>query len=314
MRWRSVRALAVCVAWSAPALAAPNDAEVAREEVKTGYNLAQAGKCDEAISHFKESLRLDPRAVTLINLADCEEKTGKLADAMAHWSDAKLKARAEGKSAIEQEASARAAALDPKLPRLTVALARTAPEGTTVERDGVPLGAPSLGVALPVDPGDHVIIVKAEGRPDATFNVTLLEGDRKTVDVDAAAAATPVAPAGPAKKEEKGGGGGMSPLVPIGFGLAIGGVAVGAIGGVIALGKGSDAEKACPNKACPTQEALDEVNAGKTWRTIATIGFIAGGVGAAVGVVGLIIGGGKKAEPKVEVGFGPGNLALRGRF
>ena len=65
--------------WTGTASAAPepaHDPAGAREQLKIGYQLAQDNKCQDAIPHLKESLRLDPRAITLINLADCEEKTG----------------------------------------------------------------------------------------------------------------------------------------------------------------------------------------------------------------------------------------------
>ena len=72
------------------------DPAAAREQVKLGYQLAQDGKCEEAIPHFVESLRLDAKAITLINLASCEEKTAKLADALGHWVEARARAQAEG--------------------------------------------------------------------------------------------------------------------------------------------------------------------------------------------------------------------------
>src|SRR3954452_23580664 len=142
--------------WSSSAYA--GDPAAAREQVKLGYQLAQDGKCDEAIPHFLESLKLDAKAVTLINLASCEEKTARLADALGHWVDARARAQAEGNGAIEEEAEKRAKALEPRLPKLTVVVAG-APADAEVTRDGVALGAASMGVALPVNPGGHVLVV-----------------------------------------------------------------------------------------------------------------------------------------------------------
>src|SRR5262245_53786122 len=116
---RLVRACAIAAAvvlWQLPAVA--GDPAIAREQLKIGYTLAQEGKCDEAVPHLTESLRLDPKAITLINLADCEEKVGKLADAMGHWVDARARAQAEGSRPIEEEATQRATALEPRLARL----------------------------------------------------------------------------------------------------------------------------------------------------------------------------------------------------
>lgn len=293
----------------------------AREQLKLGYQLAQDGKCAEAIPHLQESLKLDARAITLINLADCEEKTGKLADAMVHWSDARARAQAEGQKPIEEEAIARATALDAKVPRLTITLAKTAPPDAVVERDGVTLGAPSLGVALSVDPGAHTITVKARGHQDAKQDITLSPGDKQTLEVDVGPAGvnatTPPPVTNPPVEEKKGGG--MSPLVPIGFGVGLVGIAVGSITGVMALGKGSDAKDNCQdigsNHVC-NQTGKDAADSGKTLGTISTIAFIAGGVGVGVGVVGLFMGGKKteKEAAKLDFGVGPSNVFLKGTF
>src|SRR3954447_12558139 len=130
------------------------DPAAAREQVKLGYQLAQDGKCDEAIPHFVESLKLDAKAITLINLAACEEKTAKLADALGHWVEARGRAQTEGNAAIQEEAEKKAKALEARIPKLTVVLAGATPDAEVV-RDGVALGAASMGVPLPVNPGAH---------------------------------------------------------------------------------------------------------------------------------------------------------------
>lgn len=321
MRFRVCAIGAAALFWQLGALAAPpvtappaaSDPVTAREQLKIGYQLAQDGKCGEAIPHLAESLKLDPRAITLINLADCEEKSGKLADALVHWVDARARAQSEGQRPIEEEAAARATALEAKMPRLTIVLAKTAPPDAVVERDGVALGGPSLGVALPLDPGPHSIAVKARGRADARQDVVLKEGEKQTIEVDAGPATSAPPPVvRPAEPEKKSGG--MSPLVPIGFGASVVGLAVGSITGVMALGKGSDADRDCPAGQCTSQAALDSVKSGQTLGTVSTIAFIAAGVGAGVGVVGLFMGGGKKAEAKVDVGVGPSHVFLKGTF
>lgn len=325
MRFRVCAVGVAALFWQLGAFAAPppaaggaTDPVTAREQLKIGYQLAQDGKCGEALPHLHESLKLDPRAITLINLADCEEKTGKLADAMVHWADARARAQAEGQKPIEEEATARATALDAKVPRLTITLSKGAPPDAVVERDGVALGAPSLGVALSVDPGTHTITVKARGHLDAKQDVTLKEGDKQTLEVDVGPAGGPATPPPttppPSEGDKKGG---MSVLVPIGFGLGVVGIAVGSITGVMALGKGSDADKNCPGGKCKDQASLDSVDSGKTLGTVSTIAFIAGGVGVGVGVVGLFMGGGKKTEKesaKLDFGVGPSNVFLKGTF
>jgi hypothetical protein len=296
---------------SAPAYA--GDPVAAREQVKLGYQLAQAGKCEEAIPHFLESLKLDAKAITLINLASCEEKTARLADALGHWVDARARAQAEGNAGIEEEAEKRAKALEPRLPKLTVVVAG-APADADVTRDGVALGAASMGVPLPVNPGAHVLVVHAKGRADTSVSVSLAEGETKRIELKAGApvkevAIAPVTPPGPAPAAESRG---LSPLVFIGFGTALVGVGVGSVTGIMAFGKASTADEACPNNQCTT-EGFDAVDSGRTLGTISTIAFIAGGVGVGVGLYGLLFGT-PKTSTSVAVSVGPTGGGLRGTF
>jgi hypothetical protein len=315
----AVRTGAVAVAvvlWQLPAIA--GDPAVAREQLKIGYTLAQEGKCEEAVPHLSESLRLDPKAITLINLADCEEKIGKLADAMSHWVDARARAQTEGARPIEEEAEKRANALEPRLARLTIVLAPVAPKDAVVERDGVALGAPSLGIPLPLDPGPHAIVVKAKGRPDGTTQITLGEGESKRIEVDAGAGGANTGGASSASNGDASSGRSLSPLVFVGFGVAAVGLGVGAVTGIMALGAGSDAEKACPVPANCNQKTFDDVESGRTMGTVSTIGFIAGGIGAAVGIYGLLSGPKSTATkaPGASVGLSvtPSFVSFRGRF
>ena len=69
-------------------------------------------------------------------------------------------------------------------------------------------------------------------------------------------------------------------------GIGVAGLAVGAVTGLIAIGKNSDSKQACPNDgACASRDAVDAADSARQFGTISTIAFIAGGVGAALGTV-----------------------------
>ena len=307
---RILPALAIGAVLVAPAVARAADPAAAREQLKMGYELAQDGKCDKAIPHLLESLRLDPRAITLINLASCEEKTGRWAAALGHWADARARAQAETATLIEEEATKRVRDLEKKIPRLTIVLASGSPPGTEVTRDGVVLGAVSLGVALPVDPGSHTVVARAPGRADGSKTVALSEGESTRVEVtpggpaatksDAAASSDALAKSNGASGR---GGGGTSPLVWIGFGTAIAGVTIGSISGLLALERASNAKEACPENRCLDPGDIDRVEGGRTLGWISTISFAVAGVGALVGIYGL-----------VAVKPAPNGVAVVGRF
>lgn len=314
--------LAAIGASALPRDAWAGDAAAAREQLIQGYNLSQQGKCDEAIPFFKESVRLEAKAITLINLAKCEETVGRLADALGHWVDARAKAVTEGATPIEEEATKRAKALEPRLPKITVRVAKGAPKDLEVFRDDVPLGAVSLGRPLPVNPGPHKIRVRAKGHEEWSTEVTAKEAENVDVEVkvgaqkpEGADGPRPIGPAPAPGADEKT----TSPLVYLGFGVGAAGLGVGAITGLMALGKAGAARSACPDQQCRTQEDLDSAKAGQTLGTVSTIGFIVAGVGAAVGVYGLVWGGptkrnGTTASGSVYVGAAGSTAVVGGSF
>jgi hypothetical protein len=51
-----------------------------------------------------------------------------------------------------------------------------------VRRDGVVLGAASLETALPVDPGEHTVVVEAPGTQSALFSSRVGAGEHASLD------------------------------------------------------------------------------------------------------------------------------------
>lgn len=289
------------------------DPAAARDLLKRGYLLAQDGKCEQAVPLFEESLRLDVKAITLINTADCEEKLGRLGNALGHWVDARARAKVEGNAAVEAEAENRARALEPRLARLAIVVPAAAPPGTEVTRDGTTLGPVSLGIETPVDPGAHVIVVRAPGRAESTLRVTLAEGETKRVE----ASPGPKAREGEdraAPSPAGGGGSGTSPLVWVGFGVAAAGLAVGSVTGVLAMSRAKDVERACPGGLCPDAETLSRVEGGRTLGDVSTVAFVVGGAGVALGAAMLVLGGSRPARPGVRAWVAPGGGGISGAF
>src|SRR4029078_8297964 len=75
-----------------------------------------------------------------------------------------------------QFAKDRAAALQQRIPKLVIRPAATMPRGSTFQRDGLALDPASIGKAVAVDPGEHVIIGSAPGRAQGGVVVTVIEG------------------------------------------------------------------------------------------------------------------------------------------
>jgi len=75
----------------------------------------------------------------------------------------------------------------------------------------------------------------------------------------------------------------ISGIVAGSTGLAL--LGAGAVFGILAKSKNDDAAKHCNGSACNDSEALSLTDDARRWATLSTIGFIAGGVGVAGGLL-----------------------------
>ncbi|HYQ15411.1 MAG TPA: tetratricopeptide repeat protein, partial [Polyangiaceae bacterium] len=124
------------------------------------------GKYTEACPKFEASQQLDPGLGTMLNLAECYEKTGRTASAWAEYREAIPLARAAGSKARLDLATERAQALQDRLSTLTIRAISGEDDDAHLEvrRDGVAVQQAELGAPIPVDPGEHVVEAVAPGR------------------------------------------------------------------------------------------------------------------------------------------------------
>ena len=186
---------------SAAGAGSASDRAAARQHLSQAEELKKHGRLAEACKQVEESERLDPQLPTLMELAECNEQLGKLVESQRLWALARDRAKHDEKPQSRARAEARLAAVQKRVAQLTLQLAN-APAGVQVLRDDVPLEPASLAGPLPMDPGDHVIVVKLAGHDDAKYAVTLASGDQQTLAIAAglasgaqSAAPPPSAPA-----------------------------------------------------------------------------------------------------------------------
>jgi hypothetical protein len=151
--------------------------------------LVAAGKFADACPKFKESYRLDPGGGTLLNLADCYEKQGKTALAWSTFKEALVVAQRDGRADRAEFATKHIAALEGRLARLTVHVpAGARVPGLTIALDGAPLGDAAWEVAMPVDPGTHVVEAGAPGKRSVDLSVDVpASAVRQSIEVPALA-------------------------------------------------------------------------------------------------------------------------------
>src|SRR5690349_23552788 len=87
---------------------------------REGRALVVEGRFADACPKLEESQRLEPRLGTLLNVAFCQERLGKLAAAWRGFQDAAHTARQQRDAERERFATSRADALAPRVPRLRV--------------------------------------------------------------------------------------------------------------------------------------------------------------------------------------------------
>lgn len=263
-----------------PARAAGDGAAPAGALFRQGREDAARGDYEHACPRFAESLRLAPAVGTMLNLADCEERRGRLADALEHFQHGlESLAPSDDRLAFVRE---RIAKLVPRVPRVRI---RASGSPTSVELDGVVLGEAARGVAIPVNPGERTIVVRAKGRADRSYSVLVAEG--ATVDVDVApgapapslAGASPDRPAAPSQHSSRA-------LAWTSLAVGGAGLALSAVTGIAALHLAGTVRDHCPNHTCTDPNDLDTAKSGKTYVAISTIGLAVGVAG--VGVAGVL--------------------------
>jgi hypothetical protein len=180
--------------------------------------------------------------------------------------------------------------------------ATTQVDGTDVDTAG----------EIPLNPGEHEVSVKADGFKPVEKTVRLAEGAHDAVKIELAPIAVAAAPV------EQSSGGSKVPAI-VAFGVGAIGIGLGATFGIMAFGQAEDAKALCNGNVC-SPAAADAIDSSRTSGTISTIGFIAGGVGVAAGVVLLIVAPGKSAPAptkgvtRVTPWFGLGSAGVNGTF
>lgn len=161
-----VLALFVVFAAAAPPARAQVSKEAAAEALfEEGRKLMADHHYAEAAAKFAASDRAAPSVGARINLGDCDVALEKTASAWTAYKTASNLASRLGDTRRARVAADRAAAVEPKLTYLVVAVpAASRVEGLTVEIDGAPTPEALWGQRLPIDPGDHPIEASASDR------------------------------------------------------------------------------------------------------------------------------------------------------
>lgn len=147
---------------------------------------------DEARAAFEASHKLQGSPNSLLYIGRCYRETGKVASAYVTLQRSgreaaeRLAVTLEKRYAATRDAAyAEATQLEPRVPRLAIAVPSKLPEGFAVTVNGRALPPESWGLAVETDPGP--VVVEASGPRLVPFRAAfqLAEGEKKRVEIDA---------------------------------------------------------------------------------------------------------------------------------
>jgi hypothetical protein len=326
-------ALASLIVIAAEGRALAGDPVAAQALFDDGKALMAAGRAAEACGKFAESDRLDHGIGTLFHLAECYARTGKSALAWTTYLAVASEARTHGQLARATAARDRAAALEKRLPRMTIdpgGERNTA--GLEITRDGVPVAPAEWGVAVPVDPGEHEIEARANGKGAWRTKVGSVPGATMAVVVPVLldAPSEPAAPASapvplpaplPSSREVTTTAAEVPRDASRGTGQRVTGIAIGIVGlaglgiggyyGLTSLRDHDDAQTHCGAAGCDATGVSLRNDARRTG-DVATVALAVGGGLLAVGAI--VLATAPRSHASVGVAVGPGAVTVMGQF
>ncbi len=308
----------------------------ARDRFMAALELARVPAIALYVARTHENLRELLKAAQLYRLASEMQLDEALWDHDEKKTQFQLRSREEAKAALRQLLER----------NCTVRIQLVGSVGVDIRAtiDGIELDRNSVAYELPVDPGSHVVvIVQGSTRHSQTVNVD--QREHKTVTFDLTAAPTIESPEGQRF-------GGLAPLLPaqqgaqttkptdktksirttprestygtrdylkwVAYGIGAAGLGTGIVAGFVTLDKRSAliSEGCTADGSCSRDSHLEpsKLESHNTWRTITTVGFVVGGVGAIAGVTLSLTQPKTERAPRLALHLAPGTIGARGTF
>lgn len=248
-----------------------------------------AGKYAEACPKFAASNELDPKGGTLLNLAMCHEKIGRIASAWAEFARARDLSTSEKRPERAEFAEQRIAVLAPMISRVKIDVEIDASD-LRVSLDGIAVPRAGWNDPMPVDPGTHEIDAISER---GSFARTFVVSDgASTTEVRIDHLDPPPAPPPPPPRTWR------TITIASGVLLALGGATLGATFGGLALDKRSEAENLCRMGDCAAGRRANDAGIGYAWGS--NISFV---VAAAFAVTTIVFAIVTRNPPRPEIRF-----------
>jgi len=207
-----------------------------------------------------------------------------------------------------------------RLPSITVVIVNADPaQPPQIVVDGDPIPPAAAQAPRKVNPGRHSVIARV-GSIERKEDVVVAEREARTITIDLKQP-QPQVVNGTEPPREPSPSALPKVLIIGGFAMGAIGIGVGSVTGLISFSKVDDVKTDCVDNRCkPSREG--DLDSARSLGTISTIAFIAGGVGVAAGVVGIVLSGkqpkesapGSSARLTIVPDVGPTWLGAHGTF
>lgn len=310
--------------------ASKDQLKAAQRTFEAADGLFDAKRYKEAITAYRASNEIVASPNSRLMIARSLAALGQLDDAyyelVGAVNDAKSAAAADSKYAPTLKAAeAELAAMEPKVGRVELVLADSV-KGAKVNVGPRTIATLDLDEPVVVTPGNIVVVAALPDGRSVRKELSVAAGATAKVELDIPTDA-PAAPlAAPAERKPAastqdaappaGKASSLRPVAYVAGGIGVAGLATFAIFGLMNKSKFDDLESSCTGGHCGP-DRQDDIDAGRRYQTIATVGLAVGIIGVGTGATLFFLSGDKKAPERsaaLRVQLAPGYASLGGRF
>jgi len=179
----AVVALSIAIATTGIALAqSASELERGRSLFRTALSMEVAGDWAGALSRLEQVSRIKTTPQVRFHLARCKEHLGRQTEALGDYRLAEYEASQVTAVELGEIRQAREE-LEIRVPKLVVTLSDRLVDAT-VELDGIALGESKLGKEIPVDPGEHQLVVRTADGQSFVKRARVVEATIETIQLE----------------------------------------------------------------------------------------------------------------------------------
>jgi hypothetical protein len=264
----------------------------ARAAADQGYDAFKAGRWATALDLFSRAESLVHSPVHVLFLARSQAKLGLLLEAKEAYlqvlrEPSAAATPAPGVKQARLDAQRELGELEPRIPLVSVQVEGAHPsEVIEVSQDGLPLSSALIGVARPLNPGQHVWRAASDSRPPVTQQRNIEPGTESQVTLRLApqrevelVATSSRPPSEPQDAPSDVGSGGPSGWVYAGLGVTAVGIGIG-VGFLLQKNHLEDQIlETCTPDCSATADNLERKEDADRAGLISAVGFVGAGVG-----------------------------------